>query len=163
MRIHVFVSKNPFGKFANHSLIIRDKVRELEVGALERLVCIYAFDRVNLDGTIAEVLVEESAKLILADGVIRYGIYQSMCTSESRLLHSLSELECGLTCLHSLGEAINLALLMEEPVEKTDALRIDVWTYDRVAKGDVLVVIELAKSLGTIVEGFAILEVGFCI
>ena len=81
MRIHVFVCINPFGKFANHGLVIRDEVRELEVGALERLICIHALDRIDLDGTIAEVLVEESAKLVLADGMIRYGIDKSVSAS----------------------------------------------------------------------------------
>jgi len=155
------VSINPFSKFANHCLIIRDEVRKLEVGTLERLVGIDALDRIDLDAAIAKILVEESAKLILADGVIRYGIHKTVSTSKCCLLHSLSELESGLTCPHSLGESVDLAFLMEEPVEKTDALRINIRTHDRVAKSDVLVVIEFAKSLGTIVESLAILKISF--
>lgn len=81
---------NPFCKFSNHNLIIRDEVRKLEIGALERLIGIYAFNRINLDATVAEIFVEESAKLVLADGVIRYGIDKSVSTSECCPLHSLS-------------------------------------------------------------------------
>lgn len=129
---------------------------EVGTSAFEGLVELEFIIWIDLYLSGTEVLVEERTEVELIDAGVIDKIVETGEVLIECSLHSLCESVSSDTCPDGSCEASDRTFLLHEPVEETNARSLNVGADDGVAEGEILVVVELAHCLGTIVERCAI-------
>lgn len=85
----------------------------------------------------------------------------------SSSFHGLGQLISALAGPHGFGVTIHNWMLaggvIHEPVQQTNALRIDVRSNNGIPQGKVLVIIKFTQCLAAVIEGLAVTQIMFSI